>query len=70
MWRLVAAAIVFNTGKVPARWDNNAHKRLSEEASGAAVFHTALNGAAAACVFYIKASDTAGVGVGGKIPLS
>lgn len=32
--------------KLPARWENNAHKRLSEEASGADVFHVALNGAA------------------------
>lgn len=50
MWRLVCCAIVSSTGKVPARRENNAHKRLSEEASGADVFHTALNGAAAACV--------------------
>lgn len=53
LWQNVASggcAIVSSTGKVPARRENNAHKRLSEEASGADVFHTALNGAAAACV--------------------
>lgn len=46
-----ACAILSSTGKMPARRENNAHKRLSEEASGADVFHMALNGAAASvCV--------------------
>lgn len=52
LWQNVASGscgIVSSTGKVPARRENNAHKRLSEEASGADVFHTALNGAAATC---------------------
>ncbi len=39
---------VSSTGKLPARRENNAHKRLSAGASGADVFHMALNGAAAA----------------------
>ena len=30
--------------------ENNAHKRLTEEASGADVFHTALNGASEKCL--------------------
>ncbi len=40
-----------STGKLPARRENNAHKRLSDEASGADVFHMALNGAAAKSVY-------------------
>lgn len=53
LWQSVvsaAFAILSSTGKLPARRENNAHKRLSEEASGADVFHMALNGAAAKCV--------------------
>lgn len=53
LWQNVVSGgcgIVSSTGKLPARRENNAHKRLSEEASGADVFHMALNGAAAECV--------------------
>ena len=50
--------IVSSTGKVAARRENNAHKRLSEEASGADVFHMALNGAAAqVCVCVLNAYE-------------
>lgn len=38
------------TGKLPPRQEDNAHKRLMEGASGADVFHEALNGAAEICV--------------------
>lgn len=53
LWQSVASgacAILSSTGKLPVRRENNAHKRLSEEASGADVFHMALNGATAKCV--------------------
>lgn len=40
-------AVLSSTGKLPAppESENNAHKRLSAEASGADVFHMPLNGA-------------------------
>lgn len=52
LWQSVlsaAYATLSSTGKLPAQQENNAHKRLSEEASGADIFHMALNGAAAKC---------------------
>lgn len=65
LWQSVASAasaILSSAGKLPAQRENNAHKRLSEEASGADVFHMALNGAAAKCVcvhvVYMLTSET------------
>lgn len=63
LWQSVvsaACATLSSTGKLPAQRENNAHKRLSEEASGADVFHMALNGAAAAkcaCVCSLHAYE-------------
>lgn len=67
LWQNVASGscgIVSSAGREPARRENNAHKRLSEEASGADVSHAALNGAVTTfvcvCVrvLYMVASDT------------
>lgn len=43
-------AVMSRAGKLPARWQNNAHKRLKKEASGADVLLTALNGTVENCL--------------------